>query len=222
MSQTIRIDELNLLDYEEWFGEMGISEGRKKARIQMAEDMDDVFIYVFSLMDSDFKHDKEPDRYYYYNSLQTRLDDVLQSLGYDLVADYPEYATYIEDLAEQIVDTTIDNAKKAIASENKSDKPEERPEYWFSENRARNVSADQANAILNGTEHQDAVKSGKKKHIWNSLLDGKERHTHHEAHGQKIPIDKWFKVGHCEMPYPRYFLAPPSEVVNCRCWEEYE
>lgn len=58
---------------------------------------------------------------------------------------------------------------------------------------------------------------------WNSLMDGKERPTHHAAHGQEVPVTQPFEVGDAKLMQPgdSSLGAPLSEVINCRCWCTY-
>lgn len=55
---------------------------------------------------------------------------------------------------------------------------------------------------------------------WRSLMDGRERRTHHEAHGQVRPIDQPFQVGGALLRFPgdTGLGAPLKEVINCRCF----
>lgn len=53
--------------------------------------------------------------------------------------------------------------------------------------------------------------------VHNSTLDGRERPTHFEAHGQIKLIDGVFKVGTAELKYVGDPEAPPEEIMNCRC-----
>ncbi len=59
--------------------------------------------------------------------------------------------------------------------------------------------------------------------IWNSLLDGKERETHHMAHGQRVYVDQAFEVGGAKMMFPGdpSLGAPIRETINCRCYSEF-
>ena len=52
---------------------------------------------------------------------------------------------------------------------------------------------------------------------WLTTLDGLERLTHFEAHGQIVPIDQPFLVGDEEMQHPGDPSADIKEVANCRC-----
>ena len=55
---------------------------------------------------------------------------------------------------------------------------------------------------------------------WNSLMDGRERPTHHEAHLQTVPVTEPFEVGDSQLRFPgdSELGAPLSEICNCRCF----
>jgi len=53
---------------------------------------------------------------------------------------------------------------------------------------------------------------------WSSVMDGRERLTHHAAHRHVVPINGLFTVGGALMAYPGDPTAPAKERVNCRCW----
>lgn len=60
--------------------------------------------------------------------------------------------------------------------------------------------------------------------IWNSLMDGKERPAHHEAHLQEQYVDQPFEVGGALLKFPgdNSLGAPLSQTANCRCWLQFD
>ncbi len=56
--------------------------------------------------------------------------------------------------------------------------------------------------------------------VWHSLMDGRERASHHAAHLQERRVDVPFDVGtsHLMFPGDQSLDAPLSEVINCRCF----
>lgn len=52
---------------------------------------------------------------------------------------------------------------------------------------------------------------------WLATLDGRTRHAHAMLDGQKVDVDKPFKVEGHEIRYPGDPLAAPYLVYNCRC-----
>ncbi len=66
-------------------------------------------------------------------------------------------------------------------------------------------------------------------HRWNSLLDGRERESHHNADGQLKPPNLPYMVGDVRgVKFPLFHPgdsslgAPVKETANCRCYETYE
>lgn len=60
-------------------------------------------------------------------------------------------------------------------------------------------------------------------HVWHSLMDGRERPAHHEAHEQERRIDLPFDVGGEKLMFPgdQSRGASLSNVINCRCYLSY-
>jgi SPP1 gp7 family putative phage head morphogenesis protein len=54
---------------------------------------------------------------------------------------------------------------------------------------------------------------------WSTVVDGRERDTHHSANGQVVPIDGFFRVGGSSCQHPGDDMLPPGERINCRCVE---
>lgn len=52
---------------------------------------------------------------------------------------------------------------------------------------------------------------------WLATLDGRTRHDHGMADGQRVPLDGKFIVGRYKMKYPGDMSAPGWLVYNCRC-----
>jgi hypothetical protein len=52
---------------------------------------------------------------------------------------------------------------------------------------------------------------------WIATLDGKTRHTHFAADGQRTPLTGKFQIGTAQLDYPADPGGPPEEVKNCRC-----
>jgi len=67
----------------------------------------------------------------------------------------------------------------------------------------------------------DIVRPGERLiQIWNSLMDGRERPAHHDAHGQTQPIEEPFDVGGALLRFPgdSSLGAPLELTINCRCF----
>jgi len=66
----------------------------------------------------------------------------------------------------------------------------------------------------------DRQSNGRLVKVWNSLLDGRERDSHHEAHGQEAGVTDAFTVGGAFLRFPgdSSMGAPLRETINCRCF----
>lgn len=66
--------------------------------------------------------------------------------------------------------------------------------------------------------YDKAKKMGLKlKKEWVATLDGRTRHEHGDADGQRVELDEEFVVGGKKMMFPGDRHAPPHLVYNCRC-----
>lgn len=70
--------------------------------------------------------------------------------------------------------------------------------------------------INDGTE-QTLRKEGYQTKEWSTVIDGRERETHHHANGQVVAMDGFFKVGGESCRYPGDDTLSAGERVNCRC-----
>lgn len=210
MSTITNFDEINALDqfrrsepYEEYFDKMSISDKQKKLRIAFSERMEEVILYVLSLIDT-MVENEEVDQEYIENSL---YDEYIA-----IVAVYFTVDSYISDYVRQfshdVVQSTFDHIKD---------------EYYLSRDRAMFISECEANTSLNYKEYTDAIKAGKTHKTWKDIGDRRERRTHLEVGGTTIPIRELFAVGNSLMLFPKDNSHNPSakEVVNCRCSIQY-
>lgn len=81
------------------------------------------------------------------------------------------------------------------------------------------------NVVAEEARHESIIDrmldtGGQLKQEWNSLMDGRERPAHHEAHGQIRNIDEPFEVGGALLRFPgdSGLGAPLSMTINCRCF----
>ena len=199
-------DELNRLNgvqksmsFDDYFGEMVISEEQKDKRKKLADSFFDEFVFVLA--------------WAFYTAQQRaitakEIEPVLKEHyekaaknGVDIEGDIKEY---IDNIVIEISETTA----------NRQDS-----EYTFTEDRARLLAENESNTLLNMQEFKDAKEVGYRYKRWNTIIDGKERDTHAFAEGQERPIDEPFEVGGYYMNFPKddSFGASPEEIINCRC-----
>ena len=210
MSTITNFDQINALDqsrrsepYEEYFNKMPISDKQKKLRIAFSERMEEVILYVLSLIDT-MVESEEVDQEYIENSL---YDEYIAIVAvYFMVDSY--ISDYVRQFSHDVVQSTFDHIKE---------------EYYLSRDRAMFISECEANTSLNYKEYTDAIKAGKTHKTWKDIGDRRERRTHLEVGGTTIPIRELFVVGNSLMLFPKDNSHNPSakEVVNCRCSIQY-
>lgn len=203
-------DELNNLaiPYDEYFGEMGISDAEKQRRIELAELIDDVFFFAFAMMAAEKAANMPFNKTYYIDFIERRFKDVLDAQGVDYNETYPWLSGHIRDTAKEVVEQ---NEKK----------PDD--EWQLSNDRAMLIAENEANSIGEYTVFQDAIDNGKTRKTWNTMDDEKVRHTHIELESMTIPIMEKFQVGNYEMYQPKDTScgAGMEEIAGCRCWCTY-
>lgn len=210
MNKALQFDELNVLSenrrsepYEEYFDKMSISDKQKRLRIAFSEKMEEVILFVLSLIET-MVENEEVDQEYIENELSEQYLAI--AAIYFAVDDY--ITDYVRQFSHDVVQSTFDHIKE---------------EYYLSRDRAMFISECEANTSLNYKEYTDSIKSGKKYKTWKDIGDKRERRTHLEVGGTTIPIKELFAVGDSLMLFAKDTShgASSKEIVNCRCSIQY-
>lgn len=215
--------------HTEYFKVMDITEEQKLERIELAELLDDVFLFLFMYLDSmtianTFDIDD------YKEMASRRYKDALTEYGIDFNK-YPNVEKYADRMLDKIIDSTIRNATATTTSSKNSDTDNVYPLDDSTsreklntadkiQERAVNVAQNEANSIFNRMEYDDAVNSGYTTKTWITEGDDRVRATHMEVDMETIPIDQHFQVGKSLMLFPRddnCIDNEAKEIVNCRC-----
>lgn len=197
--------DLRSMPFEQFFGEMGISQEQKDKRIDTAEDVK-VFMLI-ALQEMYYEmHEGVYGEYNPSETIRSGYRSLLDRLAIPLTAMFA--ALHADELAAEIVSATI----------NHPDDP-----YFFSEDRARLIAENEANSIWNDSEFQDAILTGKSRKQWSAIIDKRTRSTHRDANGMVVAITEPFEVGDSFLMYPRdtSLGASADEIVNCRCSVTY-
>lgn len=189
----MKFDELNKL-FGAYFKVMDISEEDRKKRIDYAFLFYEAVWYVLTMIRLENERNRLDDKESYRVSLEYRIKDIIE--------DTPVDEEYIENITEDIIDTTFRHLDD---------------EYFLSERRAVLIAQNEANTVMNGADFFNAKKSGKTHKQWISQIDETTREWHLLIDGTFIPIDEKFKVGGEEMRFPHDPTASPENLVNCRC-----
>lgn len=200
------IDELDeieeeIIDYDEYFSEMEISEEEKENRKELAKKFEVLFLF-FLLSYSEKKNmDYKAMIYEKYIAI------ALEFLKKDTVPSYID--DYARKLASDIVDTTVN---------------QDGEEFYISKERGMLISANEANALGNYSQQIKAIKNGMRYKTWITEKDKRVRHTHKAVDEKKIGIFEPFQVGDSLMMFPKdmeTFNADMKEIANCRCVVKY-
>lgn len=191
------------MPYEQYFGEMEITDGQKKKRIQVAEEIEDIMFFLYELVSlmTDYRY-ISPE--FIKQKVYEKYINVLEKHG------KPD--KYIEEYAKEFSDMVVDTTIKHSGEE-----------FYRSEDRAMLVAENEANSAINYFEYKEAVAGGKKRKQWITQRDDRVRDTHKEVNGETIPIDNAFIVGDSLMAFPKdtSYGASINEIAGCRCTIKY-
>ena len=209
----LSFDELNALyddekdhistDYDEWFGDMDLTEPQKLARKDSAQEMEEVFRDLLALIFYFYV-----DGAYDYAGAMMEAQEAYSNALYGIeVSDYFRN-THIPVTVSSIVNTMLAHPENP---------------FNFSMDRVRMIAENEANSIWNDAEYVDALKSGKTRKTWRTILDKKTRDWHAEANGQTKPILEPFEVNGELLQYPMdgSYGATGGNINNCRCVAKY-
>ena len=192
-----KFDELNRL--KRFFSVMDVD--NKEERVSFAQLLNEALIYIFVLIDTEYRLDKNKEPKDYYSSLEQRIKDCYEEAGL-----YYENK-YIPKISKEIVDTTFRHLDDT---------------YYFSDERALLIAQNEANTAYNHRDYIEAVKTGKNYKRWITEHDERVRPTHASVDSVRIPIEEMFHVGNDDMRYPHDWNASPENIINCRCVCIYE
>lgn len=191
------------MPYEQYFGEMEITDDQKKKRIQVAEEIEDIMFFLYELVSlmTDYRY-ISPE--FIKQKVYEKYINVLEKHG------KPD--KYIEEYAKEFSDMVVDTTIKHSGEE-----------FYRSEDRAMLVAENEANSAINYFEYKEAVAGGKKRKQWITQRDDRVRDTHKEVNGETIPIDNAFIVGDSLMAFPKdtSYGASINEIAGCRCTIKY-
>ena len=168
-------NEIQDIDYDTYFGEMDLSDEEKEDRKKLAEKFEKIFVMLFALLSG--KEETEittitKEFIIRYESIATQYCKTKKTPSYII-----DYARYI---VNEVVEATTQNTEV---------------EYFTSQKRAKNVAANEANAVGNYRLQTEMVKQGYKTKEWRSQEDSHVRPAHAEVDRKRIGIFERFEVG---------------------------
>ena len=194
----MKFDALNQL--KRFFSVMEVEDRDK--RVSFAQALNEALIYVFLLLQTEFKVGNEINPGEYYSILDSRIRDAYEKYS---ITPNEEYLSLV---TKEIIDTTLRH----------TDDP-----YFVSKDRALLIAQNETNTAFNLKNHDEAIEQGKQYKTWVTEQDSKVRMSHDEVNMQRIPINDYFQVGNDQMLFPHdYINGSPENLINCRCVCTYE
>lgn len=210
MFEGLSFDELNNLvankrsmSFEQFFGEMELSDEEIQQRIELAEKLEDGFLFVLALLFTMQQYNEvnwERARQEYENRYLSAL------AGYVTITPY--IRQYVRDMSYDIMDST---------------KKHQSEYYYYSPDRGKFMAECEANTVRSHQCNKDAIAQGKTMKRWITMGDMRVWATHRGVGGTSKPIGEPFYVGSSLLQYPRDFSlgASTAETAGCRCSIEY-
>lgn len=210
MFEGLSFDEINDLvtnkrsmSFEQFFGEMELSDDEIQKRIELAEKLEDGFLFVLALLFTMQQYNAvnwERARQEYENRYLSAL------AGYVTITPY--IRQYVRDMSYDIMDST---------------KKHQSEYYYYSPDRGKFMAECESNTTRSYQCNEDALADGKTMKRWLTMGDKRVRATHKEVGGTSKPIGEPFYVGGSLMMFPRdtQYSPPNSLVCGCRCSIEY-
>lgn len=208
------IDELNAsekshknlrkISYEEYFGEMELSDEEKKERMELAGRLETVFVSLFASL-SDMDGDMDAAYEEACNSYVNIANEFISK------SETPSaLLAHVSATVLSVIKVTKDNAD--------SD-----DDWYLSDDRVTYIAANEANYTGNYREQIEMVKQGYKSKTWHTMRDKHVRHTHRLIDSKTIGIFEPFEVGNSLMMFPKdtSLDAESCEIANCRCVVKY-
>lgn len=181
---------------------MQITEEQKKKRKRIADDLCDVFLFLFLLLE-DSKENGLTDYSFALPQFQKEFQGTITR--YVNIDAY--LIEYIAQASREIFNTTLKHM---------NDK------WFFTRDRAVLLALNEANTIYNHEELEDAIKKGYTHKTWVAEIDDRTRMDHLLMDSTKIKIDEYFIFPDCKMQFPHdYIHGTQEQLANCRCSLEY-
>ena len=208
------------LPYREYFGDMYLEPEEKERRIQMADDLEIIYLFLFAwaLNNGGIVNDEIT-----YSHVYKTMEDKY----WDIIEPYLVDEQRRIQLSSERQDELEDSTKNYISRQTRhvvdnTDKHFE-DDYFTSPDRARMATENQINAIANDQEMLEAIEFGYTSKTWVTMEDNRVRDTHIEVGGMTLPISEPFMVGDSLLMFPGddSLGASEEELANCRCHAEY-
>ncbi len=197
---------------EKYFSKMAISKEQKEERVETANDIMSVLLFLFALLAIEMQ-ESEPDYDMVYRSFWLRFRDAVAK--HSRMDDYQN--KYVNEFTQNAFDVTRRHMEASgVGTDGRTDAG-----WWTSPDRAMAMGENEANSVLNYEDLQKAIDKGYTTKTWVTERDNRVRDTHKAVDGVTIPIKEYFVVGDGVMLAPHDEYNNPAECVNCRCSLKY-
>lgn len=222
--------KLRSMPYDQYFGEMHLTDEQKRERIALAEKLEDVMMFLFYLViTQDVYKTMSADEIK--QSFKQRLANVIGTQ----VEISPDIESQIDEFAEDTTDTTLEHLPILLSlysdeleeGDNKQaeekEKKKKSEQFYLSDDRARLLAEEQSNSVFQYNDYEKAIRLGYKHKMWVTMRDPFVRKTHQRVDGKTIPIKELFMVGESFLRFPRdmKYGAKMKEIAACRCVLRY-
>lgn len=190
--------------FENYFGDMEISESEKKKRISLAEKLKDNFLPILFFLFTYQKYGLTID----WEEIRLRFEIEYRNTLQEIMTIDTYLDTYIKTFSYDVTDST---------KQHKDDF------YYYSEDRATLISENESNTAFSYEEFLEAINSGKTMKKWIDIKDKRERESHRKVGGTIKPINEPFLVGNSLMMFAKDWSmgAEAKEIISCRCSIKY-
>lgn len=193
---------------EKYFSKMAISKEQKEERVEAANDIMSVLLFLFALLAIEMQ-EPEPDYDMVYRSFWLRFRDAVAK--HSRMDDYQN--NYVNEFTQNAFDVTRRHMEaSSVGTDGRTDAG-----WWTSPDRAMAMGENEANSVLNYEDLQKAIDKGYTTKTWVTERDNRVRDTHKAVDGVTIPINEYFVVGDGVMLAPHDEYNNPAECANCRC-----
>ena len=83
--------------------------------------------------------------------------------------------------------------------------------------RSLRIARTELTDVINDGSNETLRSEGYPQKEWSTVIDGAERPTHHNANGQTVGVNEFFRVGSEAARYPGDATLTPGERISCRC-----
>lgn len=202
VSEEAKKRVIKVLEIDEYFDDMELTEEQKQVRKDMARKLYDKLLMVFATIEVLKNSDEMPDTIF----ISTQIMNAFRECTSDEVTVDENLENYLLIKSWELAERTVKHIED---------------EFYLSDDRATLVAENESSSIYNYVDDVDAINRGCTKKTWIAIRDKKTRRWHKDVDGKTIAIDDLFDVDGELMAYPHDINASEKNTANCRCSVSY-